>query len=86
MIDENNIILPSKYDNGIYKCRCGISFAIKYDISKKINFKNSKYEDYYYLKELEYRNYKIVISSYVSYFVRREPTECEILDNVLINF
>jgi cellulose synthase/poly-beta-1,6-N-acetylglucosamine synthase-like glycosyltransferase len=66
---SNKKILPNDYDKNIVKCRVGISFALRSYITKNILFNNNKYEDYYYLKELEYKKYKIVISPYVCYFV-----------------
>ena len=75
MAYENNRILPNNYDKNISKCRVGISFAIKSYISKNILFSNNQFEDYYYLKELEYKNYKIVISPYVCYYVNTTKYE-----------
>ena len=76
MAFEDNFILPSIYDISINKTRCGISFAVKKDVAINNKFKNSNFEDYYFLKTLEYKGYKIVISPYVSYFVRIEPYDC----------
>jgi hypothetical protein len=94
MIYENNIILPGKIDKSINKNRIGISFALKSYITNNINFYNSQYEDYFYLKELEYKNYKIVISPYICYYVRMsqiDNIDNQInnkysLDRILINF
>ena len=86
MIDENNKILPTKYDNGIYKSQAGISFCLKYKISKNISFKESFCEDYYYLKELEFRKNKIIISSYTCYFVKCSIKEVEKCDRIRINY
>ena len=73
MIYENKFVLPSEFDKYIIKCRVGISFAIKSYIKDNILFDNNNYEDYYFLKELEYKNYKIVISPYICYFVNIDP-------------
>jgi hypothetical protein len=73
MIDINNNILPPKNDFGIHKGNIGISFAIKNNIFRNISFKNDNYEDYYFLKECEFKNHNIVISPYISYFVRLNP-------------
>ena len=91
MIFENGIVLPSKIDKNINKNRVGISFAIKSKIANTIIFKNNNHEDYYYLKELEYKNYKIVISPFICYYVREIPFVAEKLninsqfDRILIN-
>ena len=76
MAFDNNFILPSIYDISINKGRCGISFAVKKDVATDNKFENSNYEDYYFLKKLEYKGYKIVISPYITYFVRIEPYDC----------
>jgi hypothetical protein len=90
MIDSNNLIIPPKYNIGISKCNVGISFAFRKNIIKEVSFNNSKYEDYYFLKELEFKRYKIVISPYISYFIRGESFDCtELNKNLkrnLINF
>jgi hypothetical protein len=90
MIDTNNKVLPPKYNIGIHKCNVGISFTIRRNIINKVFFKNNKYEDYYFLKELEFKRYRIIISPYISYFIRSEPFDCtEIkkdLSRIMINF
>jgi hypothetical protein len=94
MIYENNIILPGKIDKSINKNRIGISFALKGCITNNIKFSNSQHEDYFYLKELEYKNYKIVISPYICYYVRmsqinnidNQINNKNILDRIFINF
>lgn len=72
MKNINNII-PTNNDITITKCKFGIGFVIKKNISDNILFKNDNYEDYYYLKELEYKGYNMVISPYVCYFIRQLP-------------
>lgn len=86
MIDQYNKILPSHNDNTIYKSRVGISFAVKYEIAKNIFFKDELCEDYLYLKELEFKKNKIVISCYVCYFVRCKIKNIERLSRILINY
>ena len=83
---KNKFIIPTKYDKAIIKCKVGISFLIREHIGKKIFFKDELFEEYLYLKELENNNYKIIISQYVSYFIKTEPYECEKYKKVLINF
>jgi len=72
---ENKCILPLKNDRNIYRNRVGISFAIKKYISNTVLFVNNPFEDYIFLKELQNKKYKILISSFVSYFVRIPPYE-----------
>lgn len=63
-------ILPQPNDQTFKFCYVGISFAIKKSIN--IKFKASQTEDFYYLKEIKNNNGKIIISPYVTYFVRME--------------
>jgi len=86
MIYENGCILPSKFDKNINRCKVGISFTIKKYITDKFFFINNPFEDYLYLKELERNKYKIIISSYVSYFVKIKPYKIiELFPKILIN-
>ena len=71
----NGCIIPLKNDKNIIRNRIGISFTLKYNIMKEYKFINSPFEDYIYLKNLQSKKYKILISSYVSYFVRCIPYE-----------
>jgi hypothetical protein len=95
MMYPNKVILPMRCDNDIIKTRVGISFAIRKYISEEYFFINNEYEDYIYLKYLQKMNKKIVISSYVSYFIRPEswpkyicPSPCPSpnFPRILINF
>ena len=70
MMYENGYVLPTKYDRNIMKNRVGISFALKKDIIDKNLFINNPFEDYIFLKELQNKGFKILISSYISYYVR----------------
>lgn len=73
MAYPNGGIIPLKMDKNIIRNRVGISFALKYNIIKEYKFINSPFEDYIYLKNLQSKKYKMLISSYVSYFVRCIP-------------
>jgi hypothetical protein len=88
MCYSNGYILPSMSDKNIIRGKVGISFAIKSYISKikDIVFENSPYEDYFYLKNLQIKKYKILISSYITYFVKTKPLICNNHPKVLINF
>ena len=81
----NKCILPSISDKNINRGKVGISFAIKKYISIDNLFENNIYEDYFYLKKLQYKKYKIIISSYVAYFVRTIPVEYELFPKILLN-
>ena len=69
-------VLPRERITKIIKLMVGISFCIKYDLIK-YKFINNQYEDYYYLKNIESNKHKIIISSYVNYFVRNDYKNCE---------
>ncbi len=82
----NKCILPSISDKNINRGKVGISFALKRDIIKNNFFENNVYEDFFYLKKLQLKKYKIIISSYVAYYVRTTPIEYEIFPKILLNF
>ena len=71
MIYPNRFILPSNDVTYIKKDYVGISFAFKGYIPTK--FVNSSREDYYFLKQVEYEGFKMVISPFITYFIRQEP-------------
>ena len=86
---ENGAILPFKSDKNIIRNKVGISFCLKKFIIEndlEIKFKNTPYEDFIFLKELQTKKYKIVISSYVTYFVRTLPYKYNFFPKVLLNF
>jgi len=70
MIYENGYVLPGKYDRNLLRGKVGISFALKYDITLKYLFTNNPFEDFIYLKTLQKAGIKMLISSYISYYVR----------------
>lgn len=82
---ENKYVLPTIYDKSIIRNKVGISFAIKKNISDLILFENNPYEDYFFLKRLEHEKYKILISSYVTYFVKTKAYETKLYPKILIN-
>lgn len=86
MAYENGSILPNKSIRNIIMGKVGISFALKKNITEKFKFQNTLCEDYFYLKELQRNNYKIIFSSYVTYFIRTIPFQTEIYPKILINF
>lgn len=86
MAYENKCVLPTKFDKNIIKNKVGISFCVKKYIATTILFNNNPYEDYLFLKEAQHKKYKIIISSYVTYFVRTLPIKYDIYPKILINF
>jgi len=85
MCYSNGYILPSISDKNIIRGRVGISFAIKKYISNNL-FENNPFEDYFYLQKLKTLKYRILISSFVTYFVRMKPVKCKYFPKVLIKF
>lgn len=83
---ENGYILPTIYDKNINRNKVGISFAIKKNITEYILFENSPYEDYFFLKKIQSQNqkYNILISSYVTYFVKTHPYNTKIFPKILL--
>lgn len=81
---ENGYILPTMYDKNINRNKVGISFAIKKNIIEYILFENSPYEDYFFLKKIQSQKYNILISSYVTYFVKTQPYNTKIFPKILL--
>lgn len=69
---QDNLILPPINNDCICKGLVGISFCVKTDILKLIEFKNSHREDYVLLTKLK-KKYKILFSKYITYYVRDSP-------------
>ena len=71
----------------IIKNYVGISFAFKKYITYDISFKNLDYEDYYFLKEIEFKKFNIVISPFVCYIERNNINlQNNDFERILINF
>ena len=72
-------VLPKLNSTNFIKYEVGISFAIKTKIFQedKNTFKASHSEDYTLLNELRDKNYRIVLSPYVKYFVNNN-SHCDI--------
>jgi glycosyltransferase involved in cell wall biosynthesis len=67
-----DVILPHLSTDMFFACQVGISFAIKKKIFDEGHiFTPSCAEDFHYLNDAKNKNYKIMISPYVTYFVRR---------------
>lgn len=85
MLDGDKII-PSLDCNKIIKNNIGISFVIRSTlIQKGFLFKQSHIEDYLFLKELYDANKVIILSPYITYYVREtKPTDNIILPDRII--
>jgi hypothetical protein len=85
---ENSRFIPRLDVDNFYICDVGISFIIKKEIyDNNFLFKLSNCEDFEYLNELRSNNYKIMISPYTKYFVRKQNVKTldTIGSRVLIN-
>jgi glycosyltransferase involved in cell wall biosynthesis len=70
MTYKNGYVLPSEYERNIQRNKVGISFAIKSYVINNVQFTNNPFEDFIFLKEAQIKNYKIVISPYITYFIK----------------
>lgn len=78
MMYPNYKIVPHQLSNKIERCNIGISFALNYEIIlKNYKFNNHPYEDYIFVSILKKDKYKILISKYISYFVRTSYNNCK---------
>lgn len=70
-----NLIIPPLETNSITRGCVGISFCVKTPILKLLMFEtNSFIEDYTLLKRLN-KKYSILLSKYITYFIRSNPTK-----------
>ena len=74
MINKDFKIFPSTESRKLIPCDVGISFIVKKNVFKKIKFKNSHSEDYDFLIQAKKKNYLILISNSVKYFVKSNDT------------
>ena len=73
MIYKNLNFLPKTNDTDIIKNNVGISFCFKSNLFKKIDnlyFINNSHEDYYFLEKIKLNYINIVISPFISYFIK----------------
>ncbi len=73
MIYKNLNFLPKINDTDIIKNNVGISFSFKSNLFKKIDnlyFINNSHEDYYFLEKIKLNYINIVISPFISYFIK----------------
>ncbi len=73
MIYPNNVFLPLIQDKNIIKNHVGISFAIHHRIIADAIFENNAFEDFMFLKKMQHKKHRILISSFITYFIRRLP-------------
>ena len=76
-------ILPLPQDDNFYEAKVGISFAMKKDLG--LLFKASAIEDFRLLEAIRKGRNKMVISPYVTYFVRNSPTQIGNFKRIIIN-
>ena len=70
---ENNTIFPQLETNNFYEAQVGISFAIKKKVfDERCHFIASGTEDFSYLETAKNVGHKIMISPYITYFVRNK--------------
>ena len=77
-------ILPAPHHENFIKNKVGISFCIKKDLD--IQFEPSITEDFFILDKIRKLNHKMIISPYVTYFVRSQPINTKKYNRVLINY
>jgi glycosyltransferase involved in cell wall biosynthesis len=87
-MDVSDLILPLLSTDMFYHNYVGISFAVKKKLFDEGNiFVPSSAEDFYYLDEARNKKYNIMISPYVTYFVRNyDKRGCPNLGNRLCLF
>lgn len=77
MVNKDHKIFPSLTSKSIIPCDVGISFMVRKEICVENPFVNSHCEDYDFLKNMMDMKKKIIISSYVKYFVKSIEDEYE---------
>lgn len=80
---EPEKILPAAQHKDIIKNKVGISFVYKKEIN--ILFEPCQTEDFYFLSKIKSLGHNIVISPYITYFVREAPCKMPTLNRVSIN-
>lgn len=82
-VHDKSGVFPKPQDKNFIKNNVGISFVMK----KKLNllFEPSGTEDFTLLNKIREQGNKIVISPYVTYFVRELPKENKIYSRIIIN-
>ncbi len=73
MIYKDMRVLPAEYQNDIQKMQVGISFCLRTSLLKKfpqLKFENDSFEDFLFLQQCKELHCKIVISPFISYYVK----------------
>jgi glycosyltransferase involved in cell wall biosynthesis len=83
-IYDRDQILPAPHHNNFIKNKVGISFAMKKDLN--LFFEPSIVEDYLLLDKIRTKSHLIIISPYVTYFVREMPSITQIYKRSVINY
>jgi len=89
MVFNNNIIYPLLETDMFYQNNVGISFTVKKQLFDEQHiFIPSSGEDFNYLNEAKNKNYKIMISPHITYFVRNSTNSDSIKlgTRVFINY
>jgi hypothetical protein len=76
-------VMPEPHHDNFYQNKVGISFAFKKDLN--LSFDPSSTEDFYLLSKIRNQKNKIIISPYVTYFVRESPSKMPEFKRVEIN-
>lgn len=76
-------VLPAANHKNFIKNKVGISFAFKKDIN--VEFEPSTVEDFNFLDKIRNLGHKMIISPYVTYFVREQPSAMPTYQRVEIN-
>jgi len=81
------IIYPQLDTDNFYDGAVGISFSVKKSIfDSGFKFYPSTTEDFNFLDTIRSHNFKMIISPYVTYFIRIEPFDAATGNRVFINY
>jgi len=78
MVQNQNTVLPPINATDLIRGKVGISFCVKSEILNKFKFNPSNAEDFELLNTLKINKIPIVISKYITYFVRN----CKLTTNI----
>jgi glycosyltransferase involved in cell wall biosynthesis len=76
-------VMPEPHHDNFYITRVGISFAMRKDLN--MLFEPSSTEDFNLLNRIRAAGNKIIISPFVTYFVRNNPVKMPIYKKIIIN-
>lgn len=81
---DNYKIIPNLETNSLEYGNVGISFVMRKDVYDLYHFEANSTEDFSMLKKLQEHGHKIVISPYITYFVKGNQTGRHSLGNRLV--